>query len=714
VTARCPAGHELTSHGLRRPCARCRRDALIRHVITFDASLSAGQAAAAVDAVATSPAVLRELTAALAVDPDMLARGAPPVAWRLAAELIARGSKTVTLPGCARCGRAGMPLYRTSGGGMCKPCTARQITAQCAHCGQVKPAVSRDAAGQRICERCRRHDRGHRRCGICGQTASIAVRARASAPDICVNCYRMPSAVCTVCGKYRECNFAGSGHPVCPSCSPRATARCARCGQDRPPAARWPEGPVCDPCYTATLRRRVRCASCGQLRRPVVPPGPAADTCASCAGRTVICACTDCGVEDKLYERGRCERCSLRRRAGALLAGPGGEIPAALIPVFEAICAARTPKSALNWLRRSGGAAILAEVASGTLPATHQALDACPRRRAADQLRQALVAGGVLPPRDEELARTEQWLAALLASIDVPEHRRVVHAYATWQVMRRLRASAASGGRPRTYTAHARNNIRAAADFTAWLARRGRPLQHCRQADADDWLATGPGAGQVRDFLTWAAARGHCPALHVPGPARHDGSAASQDQRWALAARLLHDDTLDLTDRAAGSLVLLYGQLLSRIAAMTTSQVTSRDGTVVARFGDHDAPVPEPLGVILTELIRTGRSHTGTGSPVSTPWLFPGGLPGRPITPARLGQRLRNLGIHAMAGRRAALTDLAARLPAAVLADLLGLAPGTAVHWMRQAGADWNRYAAELARERNHNQGNSQEPSRPG
>jgi hypothetical protein len=31
-----------------------------------------------------------------------------------------------------------------------------------------------------------------------------------------------------------------------------------------------------------------------------------------------------------------------------------------------------------------------------------------------------LIAGGVLPPRDEELARTEQWLAALLASIDVP------------------------------------------------------------------------------------------------------------------------------------------------------------------------------------------------------------------------------------------------------------------------------------------------------
>jgi hypothetical protein len=91
------------------------------------------------------------------------------------------------------------------------------------------------------------------------------------------------------------------------------------------------------------------------------------------------------------------------------------------------------------------------------------------------------------------------------------------------------------------------------------------------------------GAGQFR---------GDCPPLDVPGPARRSGTAASQDERWAQAARLLHDGTLDLTDRAAGCLLLLYGQQLSRIAAMTTSQVTSRDGTVFVRLGRHDAPVP--------------------------------------------------------------------------------------------------------------------------
>jgi hypothetical protein len=80
----------------------------------------------------------------------------------------------------------------------------------------------------------------------------------------------------------------------------------------------------------------------------------------------------------------------------------------------------------------------------------------------------------------------------------------------------------------------------------------------------------------------------------------------------------------------------------------------------------------------------------------------PADTSGKPITASRLGERLRALGINAQAGRRAALINLAAQLPAAALADLLGLAPTTAVKWMRQAGGDWSGYAAELARDRNH------------
>mgnify|MGYP004494879625 CR=1 FL=1 len=41
--------------------------------------------------------------------------------------------------------------------------------------------------------------------------------------------------------------------------------------------------------------------------------------------------------------------------------------------------------------------------------------------------------------------------------------------------------------------------------------------------------------------------------------------AVEADQRWALARRLLHDDTLAIEDRLAGLLVVLHAQTATRI-----------------------------------------------------------------------------------------------------------------------------------------------------
>jgi site-specific recombinase XerC len=313
-----------------------------------------------------------------------------------------------------------------------------------------------------------------------------------------------------------------------------------------------------------------------------------------------------------------------------------------------------------------------------------------------------LTAGAALPARDEALARVELWSREVLDAISEPADRRLVQAYLTWQVLQRLRRRSRTSPGARTVTSGARHQVLAVVAFLAWLRQHGLTPATCGQGDVETWLATGPAAYDIRDFLAWAAARKHCPVLQVPGPQRRTGTATDPGQRWELIHRLLRDTTLDLTDRAAGCLLLLFGQHLSRTAVMTTDQITTRDGQVLVRFGQHEVPVPDSLAQILTDLIRTGRSHTGTGSPITSPWLFPGGMPGQPITPSQLGERLRALGIRALPGRRAALIDLAAQLPAAVLADCLNLSPGTAVRWMHQAGADWNRYAAGIARSRDH------------
>ena len=255
-----------------------------------------------------------------------------------------------------------------------------------------------------------------------------------------------------------------------------------------------------------------------------------------------------------------------------------------------------------------------------------------------------LVAAEVLPARDEALARLESWVTnTVLTNVEHPEHRRLLQAYATWRVLRRARRRAEHNSDGRTPTSFPRTQLLVAARFLNWLDQGDVTLAQCSQSDVEGWLADGPAGYPVRDFLGWAAEHHHSPTMVVPTIGRTTGTATDPDQRWALLARLLHDDALDLTDRVAGALLLCYGQQLSRIAVMTTDQVHRHDDHVSLRFGGHGITVPEPLARLLTELLDNGRSHRGVGSPGTSPWLFPGHLPGRPITASRLGERLRPL-----------------------------------------------------------------------
>ena len=539
-----------------------------------------------------------------------------------------------------------------------------------------------------------------RLCGRCGRIDEIACRAVGDAPDICVNCYRLPLATCGSCGRRRPCNYVADGNPMCQRCQPRAVAVCAHCAQSRPPCAHWAEGPVCAGCYDAALRRRGACAGCGQDRRLVAPPGPGATRCCSCAGLAAMHACSSCGREDKLFERGRCARCALARRAGALMAGPDGGVPATLAGVHDAIVASASPHKALNWLRTGAGAPILGDLAAGTLALSHEALDAHPRPRAAGYVRQMLVAHGALPERDEALAGLERWVDAAVAGIDRAEDRKEVRAFATWCTLRgiRRRASRTEPNR-RTATAYARNQVSAAIALLDWLADHSLTLAGCRQADVDRWCATGPASRRdARHFLSWTAGRGLTPKLVVPVVAERDGDALGAEERWTIARRLLHEPGLGLVDRVAGSFVLLYAQTLSTVAVMTKDQVSATDGVVTVRFARNDVEIAHPLGGLISTLAATGRrDHVGIAAPTTTPWLFPGHLPGRPITASRLGARLGVLGIDARAARRAALIQLAAELPAPVLADSLGITDTTAADWVKAAGGDWAGYAGTIA-----------------
>ena len=364
---------------------------------------------------------------------------------------------------------------------------------------------------------------------------------------------------------------------MCEPCYRAALSRrgiCQGCGAERRLVS--PPGPGARSCAgCAEAPPLATCRSCGAERRLVSPPRPGARSCAGCAEAPPLATCRSCGAEERPYLDGCCVRCALAIPAAELTGGPEGQLRA----VYEAIVAAPQPYSAHNWLRCSVAAELLGEVATGQLALTHEALDAHPARRGADYLRHLLVANGVLPAHDDALVRLEAWVGKRLANVEDQAQRRLLRSYATWRVLRRARQRAEAAGAPRTATRYAKVNLNSAIAFLGFLAARQADLAGATQADLDDWLAEGPpSAPEVRDFLGWATDRRLIQRFDLPGR-RQEGPVAADDERWSTARSLLHDERTVLGDRVAGLLVLLYGQQLGRIAALTRDQVElTREG----------------------------------------------------------------------------------------------------------------------------------------
>jgi hypothetical protein len=192
---------------------------------------------------------------------------------------------------------------------------------------------------------------------------------------------------------------------------------------------------------------------------------------------------------------------------------------------------------------------------------------------------------------------------------------------------------------------------------------------------------------RVRLFLAWLRRGNVIGALNVDWDDRRPTRPAIDDeQRFAILRCLLHGDDLDLRDRFAGSVLLLYGKPTTRIAALRTTDInTTPGGEIALRLGRGEIPLPEPLAGIAQALRDQQLQRTGTDG-----WLLPGRHAGHHITADRLQQRLKRYGIErTREGRHAALLALAARLPAPILAERIGIHQSRAAAWGRMAGATY-------------------------
>jgi hypothetical protein len=661
----------------RPRCAQCPPEAgtdpvsvVVDVVAALDPALTGEVVTAAVMVAAPRAGQRHRLAWAVRERPELLTgagAGAPvPTVLRLIDQLAAAGATAIVRPACPGCGRV-IALHRPIGGTwLCRNCVAKSRAQPCSRCAAVREPATRDDHGRPLCSNCLSTDPANQEtCTGCGRRRPVSTRT----PDgpLCPACLPVKTMTCSICGRHAPCYISqATGQPWCGACKQR-WARCARCGQDRPVRGGTLEQPLCSVCTRDEPGFWRGCPRCGQPGR---------------------------------IHLGRCARCTLDQRLRDLLADEHGQIRPDLQALHQALTTTSRPGTVTAWLDRSTAPAILRDLRTGNHPLTHQGLDELPDGRPLEHLRAVLVAVGTLPVRDEQMIRLERWATRAIARRTDPDERELLHRYTLWHVLHRLRRRLAGDQTTHEQAVAARRNIRSAMTLLDWLTTQHLTLATAGQGNLETWLSTAQPTHRrdAGNFVRWARkqnlTRLDLAAVRWGGPT----AVINAEIRWTLARRLLHDDALKLEDRVAGLFVLLYAQTAATISRLTLDQIHACDTHVRLRLGREPILLPEPLAGLVRQLIDTRHGHAALARPDTSPWLFPGGRPGQPISAFRMAERLRQIGIHAARSRSAALFQLSTELPAAVLARMLGIHISVAAAWQRASAGDWTTYAADVSR----------------
>jgi hypothetical protein len=661
----------------RRPrCGQCPpgdggdpTDVVVDIVTGVDPTLRAEVVIGALDNAVTNGSQRQQLAWTLAERPELLtgagAEARVPSVLRLIEGLCDAGATHIVRPPCPHCGRV-IPLVKPRDGvRLCRNCVAKSRAEPCARCGAVREAATRDEHDRPLCPSCLAADpTNHETCVICERRRSVSVRTIDG--PICSTCRPQKSMTCAICARFGPAMISETtGTPWCRACSQR-WARCVGCKEVAPVRGGTIEQPLCATCT-----------------RP--EPG-------------FWRSCTDCGRSGRIHA-GRCARCSMQARLRQLLGDEEGHIRPELGTIFEALASVQRPGTVVAWLDNSTAPEMLRGLEAGKA-LTHETLDELPAGKPLEHLRSVLVAIGTLPERDEHMARLERWIAATIAERSDPEEQQLLHRYAVWHVLRRLRRRLAATDATHAQAVNVQQHVRGAIVTFEWLTAHRLTLAIAGPGDLDAWLVSNEVTHrrEVGHFVRWAR-RERLTSLEFPA-VRWGGPSGMIDTetRWTQARWLLSDDTVKPQDRFAGLLVLLYAQWPAAISRLTLAHIEASDSDVRLRLGPAPVVLPEPLAALAIHLVATPQGHAAIGHQTSSPWLFPGGQPGQPISAFRLSERLRQLGLRPGQSRSTALFQLATELPAALLARMLGIHISVAVAWQRASAGDWTNYAADFSR----------------
>ena len=230
--------------------------------------------------------------------------------------------------------------------------------------------------------------------------------------------------------------------------------------------------------------------------------------------------------------------------------------------------------------------------------------------------------------------------------------------------------------------------LKIARRFAAASAAAALGPADVTQTHLDSWLVEFPNhRAELRGFVKWCSDHHYMRAgLSIDAAAtRETRHGLPDDERLELVRRLLAGGD-DRIARLAGILVVLFGQPLTRTARLRTEAVQISGHVVELQLVGGTIRLREPLGQLAVDVAAAARD-------VGSPWLFPSAQGGRPLSPTRLAERLRSVGLHGtLRARNAARAALAEQMPAALVAEIVGISNSAAEGWAKAVGAARGTY----------------------
>jgi len=327
-----------------------------------DASLSPETARLIVERVGAGRAKRRRLATDLSDNPSVLSTGRSPaskVVGDLLLALRAAGSRQISPPWCADCGRQITSMQRRGEHWYCTTCFVRPQT--CAACGNERQVAFRDRHGRPRCSMCPDQDaqdplpmlvevitaidpglspeaitaaievtvtkQAHlqKLAWILQEEPTLLTGEGAKAPIPMVlrlidalcqgGSSRIRRPACPRCQRMVTLSKIRDGLRVCRNCCARSRAvACAQCGTVREPATRDPHGrPLCPYCLVTNPINLEECVHCHRRRQVSTRTGEG-PICATCTPREAV-TCSSCGrltrcTISKITALPRCGACT--------------------------------------------------------------------------------------------------------------------------------------------------------------------------------------------------------------------------------------------------------------------------------------------------------------------------------------------------------------------------------------------------------------------